>query len=249
MAQAAAQRGDLVGARAAIAELDALAWVVHLNDHDVAIGRAWVTAASGEISGPVELLTRGAHEACDAGNPFVAGLLLYEALRIGGDGRAVVDTLGAIAASGGLPYDALFHRHAQALVDEDGDALEETAAGFEDAGMLLFAAECATQAGAAYRAAGFPSRANRAAGRAERLRSACPGARTPALAGVRPGPALTRRELEISQLAAAGLSNLAIAERLGIGVRTVEGHLLRASTKLGVRDRRALADVLDVGNA
>ena len=244
LAQAAAQRGDLVGARAAVAELDALDWVVRLNDHDVTIGRAWAAAAAGEITGPVDLLVCAAQEASDRGSPFVAGLLLHEALRIGGDGRVVVERLGAVAAAGGLPWHVLFHRHAQALVDDDGVALEEIAATFEAAGMLLVAAECATQAAAAYRDAGFPSRASRAAGRSDRLRRACPDARTPALAGRQPGRALTRREREIGQLAGAGLSNLAIAERLGIGVRTVEGHLLRASTKLGVRDRRELADVL-----
>jgi DNA-binding CsgD family transcriptional regulator len=244
IAQAAAQRGDLAGARAATAELDALEWVVRLNDHDVTIGRAWAAAALGEITGPVDLLGRAAEEARDRGSPFVAGLLLHEALRIGGDGRAIVESLSAIAAGGGLPYHALFHRHAQAVVDDDGAALEEIAAAFEAAGMLLVAAECASHAAAAHRAAGFASRANRAAGRSDRLRRSCPDARTPALTGRQPGPALTRREREIGQLAGAGLSNLAIAERLGIGVRTVEGHLLRASAKLGVRDRRELAVVL-----
>ena len=194
LAQAAAQRGDLVGARAAVAELDALDWVVRLNDHDVTIGRAWAAAAAGEITGPVDLLVRAAQEASDRGSPFVAGLLLHEALRIGGDGRVVVESLGAVAAVGGLPWHVLFHRHAQALVDDDGVALEEIAATFEVAGMLLVAAECATQAAAAYRAAGFPSRASRATGRSDRLRRACPDARTPALAGRQPGRALTRRE-------------------------------------------------------
>jgi DNA-binding CsgD family transcriptional regulator len=244
LAQAAAQRGDLAGARAATGELDALDWIVRLNDHDIAIGRAWTAAAAGEITGPVDLLCLAAGEACDGGNPFVAGLLLHEALRIGGDGRAVVDGLRASAAVGSLPYHALFHRHAQALVDGDGAALEDVAGAFEAAGMLLVAAECAARAEAAYRAAGLTSRASRAGGRSDRLRAACPGARTPALSRRQPGPGLTRREREIGQLAGAGLSNHAIATRLGIGVRTVEGHLLRASAKLGVHDRRELADVL-----
>lgn len=244
LAQAAGQSGDLPGARAATAELDALDWVVRLNDHDVTIGRAWAAAAAGEITGPVDRLRRAADEACDDGSPFVAGLLLHEALRIGGDGRTVVDGLREIAAGGGLPYHALFHRHARAVVDGDGAALEEVAAGFETAGMLLVAAECAARAADAHRASGFTSRASRAAGLSDRLLRSCPGARTPALARRQPGPGLTRREREIGQLAGSGLSNLAIATRLGIGVRTVEGHLLRASAKLGVRDRRELADAL-----
>ncbi|WP_345711814.1 helix-turn-helix transcriptional regulator, partial [Kineococcus glutinatus] len=73
------------------------------------------------------------------------------------------------------------------------------------------------------------------------------GARTPALAtALRPLP-LSAREREVVALAARGLSNKAIAERLTVSVRTVEGHLYRAGLKLGVSDRSALADVLGIG--
>ena len=45
-------------------------------------------------------------------------------------------------------------------------------------------------------------------------------------------------------LAARGLPNKDIAERLTVSVRTVEGHLYRAGLKLGVSERTALKDVL-----
>jgi len=52
------------------------------------------------------------------------------------------------------------------------------------------------------------------------------------------GPnALTRREREVSQLAAQGCSTREIAERLFIGERTVETHLANAYAKLGVTSR------------
>ena len=54
----------------------------------------------------------------------------------------------------------------------------------------------------------------------------------------------TAREREIVELAARGLSNKVIAERLTVSVRTVEGHLYRAGLKLGVSERTALKDVL-----
>ncbi|MBX9244119.1 helix-turn-helix transcriptional regulator, partial [Actinotalea ferrariae] len=70
------------------------------------------------------------------------------------------------------------------------------------------------------------------------------GVRTPALlAAVHPLP-LTAREREIVTLAARGLSNREIAERLTVSVRTAEGHLYRAGQKLGVSDRAQLAGVL-----
>jgi DNA-binding CsgD family transcriptional regulator len=57
-------------------------------------------------------------------------------------------------------------------------------------------------------------------------------------------PPLTAREREIVSLVADGLSNRQIAERLVVSVRTVEGHLYRASAKLGTTSRAELAALL-----
>jgi DNA-binding CsgD family transcriptional regulator len=51
---------------------------------------------------------------------------------------------------------------------------------------------------------------------------------------------ITDREREIVMLAAAGLSNRQIAERLSVSVRTVEGHLYRIFVKLGIEHRDQL---------
>ena len=51
---------------------------------------------------------------------------------------------------------------------------------------------------------------------------------------------LTERERQLVELAAQGLSNPEIADRLVLSVRTVESHLYRAMQKLGVKDRRDL---------
>ena len=45
---------------------------------------------------------------------------------------------------------------------------------------------------------------------------------------------------QIVTLAAEGLSNAEIADRLVLSVRTVESHIYRAMHKLGVSDRRDL---------
>lgn len=56
------------------------------------------------------------------------------------------------------------------------------------------------------------------------------------------GPAsLTTRERDVARLAAQGYSARQIGERLFIGARTVEGHLARAYTKLGVASKVELA--------
>ena len=57
---------------------------------------------------------------------------------------------------------------------------------------------------------------------------------------------LTPREQEIFELITKGLSNRAIAERLGIAEKTVKGHASALYAKLGVKDRRDL--ILLVGS-
>lgn len=57
--------------------------------------------------------------------------------------------------------------------------------------------------------------------------------------------ALTRRELQIADLVAAGLTNREIAERLVISTRTVESHVDNIKRKLGfARRARIVAWVL-----
>jgi DNA-binding NarL/FixJ family response regulator len=51
---------------------------------------------------------------------------------------------------------------------------------------------------------------------------------------------LTSRERQVLHLAAEGLSNPAIAERLGISPRTAETHRANVMRKLGLRSRRDL---------
>lgn len=52
---------------------------------------------------------------------------------------------------------------------------------------------------------------------------------------------LTGRELEVLRIAAEGLSNQAIAERLTLSPRTIERHLSNAYRKLGVSGKSARA--------
>ena len=55
-----------------------------------------------------------------------------------------------------------------------------------------------------------------------------------------PGVALSRRETQVAEAVASGLSNKHVAERLGISVRTVENHLRSIFAKCGVTTRTQL---------
>jgi DNA-binding CsgD family transcriptional regulator len=66
----------------------------------------------------------------------------------------------------------------------------------------------------------------------------------------RPGAAaLTPQQREIARLAAAGLSNKQIGEKLFLSPRTVSTHLYQVFPKLGVSSRAALRDALEDGAA
>ncbi|MFJ9022049.1 LuxR C-terminal-related transcriptional regulator [Streptomyces sp. NPDC102259] len=165
---------------------------------------------------------REAHDPCVAHDPYLA----HDAVRLGAPQRAVRL----------LPSDGPLARHARALARGDGPALDLAAAELEERGFLLFAAEAYAQAVPVHRDAGA---ARTARTRALALARRCQGARTPALSGLVLGE-LTARQRQIVTLAAAGLSNRQIAERLTLSVRTVGNHLYGAYTRLGAGDRGAL---------
>jgi DNA-binding CsgD family transcriptional regulator len=108
----------------------------------------------------------------------------------------------------------------------------------------LLAAEAYTAAARAYRAEGLARPASATSRMAAELIAACGDVRTPGLATGEVSERLTRRELEIAGLAAAGASSREIAARLVLSVRTVDNHLQNVYSKLGVTSREELAEIL-----
>lgn len=80
---------------------------------------------------------------------------------------------------------------------------------------------------------------------AERVSASLRRLRTATRVAAAPGlEALTRRERQVAQLAAEGLTSKEIGTQLFIGERTVETHLANAYGKLGIRSRTELVAVL-----
>jgi DNA-binding CsgD family transcriptional regulator len=209
---------------------------------DDLLAQAWGAAAEGSVTEAVGHAVAAAELAREAGSPGYEVLSWQTAVQLG-------DTTAALARLPGLvevgPRAVVARDHARALADRDGVALLDAADAWSRLGDLLAAGDAAAQAADAHHRQGRQGSALSAAAIAERLADRS-GARTPALArAARPLP-LTTREREIAGLAARGLSNKDIAERLTVSVRTVEGHLYRAGLKLGVSERSALGDVLGV---
>lgn len=155
--------------------------------------------------------------------------------------RTVADRLAHLATQVEGPRAPAAAAHAAALAADDRPGLLAASVQLETMGALLLAAEAAAQAAVLHRARGAGAQAAFASARATRLTERCEGARTPALlAGTSPLP-ISTRDREVATMVATGLSNKQIAARLFVSVRTVEGHIYRACTRLGVTDRTALA--------
>jgi DNA-binding NarL/FixJ family response regulator len=153
---------------------------------------------------------------------------------------------GQVAASQHQPAVEMVALHTAVCFGDRtlADRLAELAAQVDGPRAPAAAAHAAALAVAAHARHGERGSAHAAGSRAHRLAQACEGPRTPALAALAMPLPLTVREREIVTLAAGGLSNRQIAERLVVSVRTVEGHLYRACAKLGVSDRTELASVV-----
>jgi DNA-binding CsgD family transcriptional regulator len=247
LAHALALSGDLDGADAALADLDAAGPTpVRLMDPEIDRARAGVLAQRGEYTLARDVLRRGAALAAEHGSAALEATALHDLVRLGhdDDARARLHELAALVDGEFMPARVL---HAEALATHDGDRFEAAADAFEALGADLYAAEAAAGAARAFVRSGLPRRVAETTNRAEQLAGQCEGARTPALAvGIETTP-LTRREREVAELAARNLSSKDIAEKLFVSVRTVENHLQRAYEKLGVRSRVELADVLTPG--
>lgn len=214
---------------------------------DFALAEASVRMAGGDVTGAVRAASvepEGWHELA-----VPQARLLHRAVNLGAPAGPARDRLVALHEHTDLPLLDTLVDHAAALSAGDAPGLMEAADAFADTGMLLSAAEAYAQATVAWYAAGRTSDADRARARAMRLVAECEGARTPALAalgdmGGGTPVSLSRREHEVAALAASGLGNAEIAERLVLSVRTVESHLYRAYAKLGVERREELAGAL-----
>lgn len=110
-------------------------------------------------------------------------------------------------------------------------------------GDLVAAMDAAAHAAMAYRRRDLRGSALGCSTRADALAERS-GASTPALRQASQRLPLTDREREVVILLGQNLSSRAIAERLTLSRRTVEGHIYRAMAKTGVATREQLAALL-----
>ncbi len=206
------------------------------------IARSWIAAARGANGAAIRLAHNAADEARQSGQYMIEAEALHHAARFGG--RSVADRLSWLAERVDGRVAAMYARHAAALAGRDGVALDLVSLEFEESGMLLSAADTSAQAASHHDGARPRQRRLESAERAFRLAAECGSITTPATrAAARPLP-LTSREREIAALIGEGLTNRQVAERLSVSVRTVEGHIYRACTKLDLSNREELGAIV-----
>jgi DNA-binding CsgD family transcriptional regulator len=210
-------------------------------DYECALAEAWVTACQGAVSAAVAIMLSAAETARTNGQ-FAAEVLCLQAVTQFGEGCAAgrLTELTAIVEG---PRIGLAARFAAALRDGDGAELEAVSQEFERMGDTVAALDAAALAAVAYRHVGRRGSAFGCTARAETLAQRS-GANTPALVAAAEELPLTSREREIVRLIGAGFSGRTVAQRLGLSVRTVEGHIYRAMGKTGTTTRAELVALL-----
>jgi DNA-binding NarL/FixJ family response regulator len=274
-AVARAQRGQDEAARALIAETEAVLLPLGATPllALVALARGRAELAAGHYADAYERLARLFDRDDVAFHPYVRGHALAdfaEAAR-SGDGdldlvRGYLDEWQPIAADTTAPYLRAQLSYATAVLSQDDDAehLFHGAVASAAKGWELYAARSrlaygvwlrrvqrrATDARAPLREAAEIFSALGQETSAERALSELRASGETARRRIPEAwDELTPQELQIAQLAAQGLSNKEIGERLYVSYRTVGTHLYHLFPKLGITSRSQLRDALKLARA
>ncbi|RAU98388.1 LuxR family transcriptional regulator [Mycobacterium colombiense] len=237
-AQAEGARRDNAAAAAAL-RLAEKAYGPHVAVFlpELELARAWERVSAGDTTAAQTHALRAAQNARLAGMHAVELQARHAAVRFGDRSQAA--RLEQLARMLNTAFTEAVAAHARGLARHDGDLLDAAAHQFADLGALAFAADASAQAADEHARRGDRAKRFDSSTRAHALASQC-GLRTPSVdASARPFP-FSGRERQIVMLVAAGLSNRQIADQLVISVRTVEGHLYRVFTKLGIKNRDQL---------
>ena len=242
-ALAHAMNGDLTYARQLLVEYDA-----HIAGRTPAFGENWRHRVDAWLH-PEGLGEDAARLALRAGDIArrehqiaYGALALHDAVRFGHP-HLVMDPLEEFASVAEGTLIPAFAEHAHALQERDTARLEDLSRRFEQMGADLYAAETAAQASHLYLQAGAHDRARATRARALKLAQNSTRCRT-LWRWIEPPGSLTPRELEIARLAATGMSDRDIADKLIISPRTVGNHLTSAYAKLGVEGRTELPPLI-----
>lgn len=206
-----------------IAERSLLSVILELEGSEAAQAHFQEHLASAEAFGRKNLAMRLLLEAWQCG-------LLTDVARLSQAAHQVQGPLAAILAG-----------YQTALEDPSESSVGPLVQAHVEAGQLLLAAQLAASGSERARAMGRRTVATHLLGLSVEIALPLEQVNTPALGRARVDETLlTAREYATCVRAAAGASNQEISKELFLSPRTVEGHLQRSYSKLGITDRRQL---------
>lgn len=242
----AALRGDRERSGELAQQLDEIAaGAVVMMEPEVNRARAAHAQLEGRIGDAEKHLVEAVELARDHEMIVLEAGALLDLCRLGRrvrESRTRLDGLSSVADGRLVATEADF---AGAIAQSTLPDLERASDTLAAIGANLLAADAASRAAEESEADRDRTRLRR---RAFALLERCEGATLPHLSAASASAdlaALTRREREIATLAVRGRSTRELAEELNISYRTVENHLHRIYTKLGVSGRDELTDALD----
>lgn len=205
------------------------------------LGQAYVLAATAVPGAEQPSLLRLAGLAGQARSSGLAGTereVLALALHLGD--RSVAGRLVELTSSMEGPLSDVLHGYATAALTSDADSFLRTAMAARGHGFHLLAVSSAEQASVLLGSSGSRMQNNSAQMLLRQYRTLLDGPTVLTSHESLRSARLTPRERQIMDLVQSGQSNRGIARALSLSARTVEGHLYRIFTKLGVASRAEL---------
>lgn len=204
---------------------------------------AYVSAAKHVLnphSGGLAELVAQADAAKASGSAMIELNALVLALELGD--CSLAERVAAVAAGVEGPWAAGMASYADALHRQDGQALAQAGELLVQAGILGLARLAFEESAHLLDSSVAGKRALKLRGKLHKVKVGFGPAGTSKGHGT--VQRLSRRELQVAALAASGMSDRDIAHELTVAKRTVEGHLYRTYTKLGISGREDLEDAL-----
>jgi DNA-binding CsgD family transcriptional regulator len=231
-------------AQEALAELDGLHLPRSYYAVEILRARAWAEIANGSLADARHHLEQAVTIGERIGDHIGALDALHTLARLGHAHQVSARaTRVASHIEGRLAKTRL--ANIRALEARDWRGLETAARSFAEMGAHLLAAEAATEALVTAQKKSASTQQIAILRRlAAQYRQKCSAAVTPTLQTALSRVALTPAEAEAAHLAASGLSNRRIAEKLCLSARTVEGQLQRSYEKLCITGRSDLTAAL-----
>lgn len=243
MAYCRVMRGDLKGSQECLAQLATLG---RRSGKFYALESAAYAAASQFMTGQTDLgmsRLRSLQRECQAHGYFGIELTVLSLMVRVGD-TAAIGRLVEVAKKLESGSKEFFVNWSTAMRSQDPASLDRASATAMEFGFELIAVELATHALKKFHDTGKVHKSRKTASKVVAMREQMPGLVSPVFQTM-DQPKMTRREHQIALLVAQGESNNAIAARLNVSLRTIEGHLYRTFIKLDIQSREQLAGLLN----